>query len=550
MTSLTDMNAPGAYPVTPLNEEPPQEARRNKLHKRQDPRGWNGSTEQNAHSGSHNWAGSGTYVVGTPFTRGPDPTLSSRQDSSRQPLLHKETPRSLTHDGKRSYHSTGSSAAHIDDSPFSHSNDSHEPGLMTGAYSRVGTRDSAFAQEGNYTHNAMPDSQSPYGNDSNRRDDATQTDMPENIPVSPKLIHASNNALAKNNADHNTNAESGSCGDPKAKHHEAYWGDIPFGVGIYNGVTGHGSKESTTRQKPRYGQYDTAISPGIYNGVTGHGSKEPMSPKSSKRDRDATTNNDTSQQHAFLIGNNANIAAKMSDANQQERNSHSKGVLAGAGATAVGGYAAHKHSKKDINKDVRATNEKPTDERASGLRQRNLDAPLQPYDYKGDGTERTHRREEQSVPYTPVAAGPMEYNNEGQTLEEHPLSPGTWSIGRSSNLGRDLAAGAAAAAGVYGTHAYANRGRTEDHQSVSGDRVPLSTASYGTARKPTRNDAKGIARVTKTTGSCSSDSSHGGQYNVLPSGTPSGINLEQFESSKKHHKQGQSSTSLDDSTWL
>ncbi|KAF7545312.1 hypothetical protein G7Z17_g9273 [Cylindrodendrum hubeiense] len=54
-----------------------------------------------------------------------------------------------------------------------------------------------------------------------------------------------------------------------ASEEHPYWGDLPQGEGVYNTVTGHGSREGEAQP-----QGDLHQGAGVYNTVTGHGSRE------------------------------------------------------------------------------------------------------------------------------------------------------------------------------------------------------------------------------------------------------------------------------------
>ncbi|CAJ2513183.1 Uu.00g013020.m01.CDS01 [Anthostomella pinea] len=139
-------------------------------------------------------------------------------------------------------------------------------------------------------------------------------------------------------------------------HSDPYWGDVPYGTGVYNGVKGHGSDEvpPPTHEHHRsptdaheQGQHEgqRAIplggSSGIYNNVIGHGSDE--APADSHHDPLGQLDD----QRAAPPGHESTAGSTPLDPNfmqqhrQQNRDSHLKEGLAGAGAGAGVGYAAH-----------------------------------------------------------------------------------------------------------------------------------------------------------------------------------------------------------------
>ncbi|KAI0430190.1 hypothetical protein F5Y09DRAFT_308457 [Xylaria sp. FL1042] len=703
MASL-NIDAPGAYPATPLNEEPKQ---------------------QQTQPSSHN--------------------------------LTKETPRSLGNDAHPSGHYFNNAGIYVDDSSLG--SESTKPGVMTGAYSRAGGQDHASKQNANYTYGDTSSTvQQPrgVGNKSLQQISGgglrplhtpTILDTPANTPAeSNKNLDSNTNTATNNNnittttnttanatglAPQNGNkVQAGLRGKSSTEHNEPYWGSIPFGVGVYNGVAGHGSDEAPTTHhteslndpdraeimnggvyngiaghgsdaSPITHQKSPVADPvgnnnssatrhsGIYNGVTGYGSKESTSPRTSTYDQDTTTDTTFStsssrQQRAFPLADNAETATtgiKSNDVDAKKRDSRFEEALAGAGAAAAGGYAAHEYSSSSKDRrneglaadDRKLKHKKSPSGTAAALAYQNAMSKDRASEVPATDNKRT--KEQRPIEAAAIAAAPAyQYSKKDRTTEaqaadarklkdekarnaavvgsrthkdkevapvvtrseknkslmtERPIDAVNKDSKRKdhSNPGYYGAAAAAAGAGAYGMHKYANRDETGEQpvaQAPSSSRdvgaAPASTtrtaafdardeqpqykslsgvtaSGIQTSNEPTGaqsqyksmldGTASGVDANSKptataadakqqqyknlsdgttsgvdtsspfnstlssaslsqpqgrrevvpdstrgeTTERSSSDSSHGGQYNVLSSGTPSGINLEHV----RHH---------------
>ncbi|KAI1755188.1 hypothetical protein F4782DRAFT_490408 [Xylaria castorea] len=548
MASLTNIDAPGAYPVTPLNEEP---------------------TSQIQHSNLQHQAA---------------PTLS-HDNATQQAPFNQETPRSLGNDVKSQDHLSGDSRGLADDLHSSREGGSEKPGFMTGAYSRVGTHPSGSTQNANYTYDDIA-SQSPYGENTRQSNPATNlaANTPANAPAENTAINSINNTSAHSHGSDHNKIQSGLRGSADTGNNEPYWGDIPFGTGVYNGVTGHGSNEPTTHQGSLHDQYDTATNTGIYNGVTGHGSNESTahqgslhdqhdtasntgiyngvtghgsneptdrsgslrgqhdtasntgihdgvtghgsneltdhsgslrdqyntptntgiynsvtghgskrstSPESSKYDEGIAAADSAHQQRAFPLANNGSTptaTTKSNDVNEHKRDSRFTEGLAGVGATAAGGYAAHKYLNKDNDGSARATDEMLMGERSNQLGQNTPDALSQPRSHKGDEVLNRHEGKEQSLPHRPFVAAPMPDSTQQKTLDRQSLD--TENVNKhqkkeDSNFAKQGAVAAFTGAGAYGADKYAHRDSTKEHPSK-----PENMVSQSTAREPAQSDAQ------------------------------------------------------------
>ncbi|KAI0410519.1 hypothetical protein F5X98DRAFT_381699 [Xylaria grammica] len=593
MASLINVDAPGAYPTTPSNEEPLQ---------------------QTQHSG-HGFTDSRVPMGESSLAHGAD-SISSRQTPVQSTQRNNGTPRSLGNgDTHFSGHHFKGSGIYVDNSSFSREGESegnHEkPGLMTGAYSRVGSRDSSFARTTNYTYGDTSTTQPSRDKDLPPYDDAKSLNTPTNLftPTNtPAEIQNPNsnftNGTATNAneyADQDRNkVQGGLRGKSHTGHSEPYWGSIPFGVGVYNGVAGHGSNESTTHQKS-FNDLDntTAISSGVYNGVTSHGSESTA--RQSSVDNaygdaygSSTTNDASSQQRAFPLAKNADTI-ETHNADTRNKDSHFKEALTGAGATAAGGYTANKYLNRDSEKEEQIADKMFKDEKPQNAVQ------TKPHTVGGS---RSHKGRK----VAPVAS-----LAEDQSLEQQATlgSEGENKGKEDSNLKYCGAATAAAGAGTYGMYKYASRDgatqqvpenekappaasrdtirdsaqnvpatadiyglrktadreeRSSGSEGVSAQNEPVGVGIHGLRKHPKSSNANeqadrmpsgttesqlerdsrsipsyndryndDVASGNSHAKRSSSDSSHGGQYNVLSSGTPSGINLEQAHISGGRH---------------
>ncbi|KAH8159560.1 hypothetical protein CIB48_g8688 [Xylaria polymorpha] len=564
MESLTNIDAPGAYPATPSNEEPTFQTQHNTLQNQGDPRGLS-STEQNTHLNSHSLAGPGIYVDEPSLAGSPNAPTLPHENPTQQAQFNQATPRGL---------GNGDSAGWVNNSTYSRERGNDKPGFMTSTHSRIKTQPSALTQSGNYIYGDIA-SQSPYGEDA--RPTNTATNLAAKTPVNSIKKTLGNSY----EADHDK-IQSGLRDASKTASNEPYWGDIPFGTGVYNGVTGHGSNESTAHQRSLYDQYDAATNSGIYNGVTGHGSKRSTSAESTRYDESTTADNLYHQQRAFPLANNSSTVAitKPNNVDKHMRDSHFKEALASAGATAVlGGYN---------DQGAKAMDEKFGGEDSTKLGQGKPDALSQTHRHKGEEGVNEYKGEKQTLPYRPFVSIPDQTHTQQKTPDKQPLdteSDSKHQKKEDSSLSKYVTAAAAGGDAAYGVNKYANRDSSKEHSSV-----PETEASRGAIHQLTQGDTQQVSQNSRTQphynmldgtpsgtastsvhqpengshsgasqserycipsdgnaatgeiqsiGCSSSDSSHGGKYNVLASGTPSGINPEQARAEKQHRREQQ-----------
>ncbi|XXG98852.1 hypothetical protein Hte_005182 [Hypoxylon texense] len=230
MTSYTaereTESIPGAFPVTPGEPDatlafggPNQ---RNKLHKPEDPRGW--SEEQKASRG-HQYTDSGvglTDTSRTPHSQTRDSTISggnydSNKDAVSQNRGTVPSTTATATSGTTDYRGVDS-----------------KPGVMTGAYSRL---------DNSSTDNQYPQSISQ---DPSNKHHANTTGVGAVGPATGIATSASSTNTADNESNNSVRniVRNGLRQSSDLDHTDPYWGDVPHGTGVYNGVTGHGSSET------------------------------------------------------------------------------------------------------------------------------------------------------------------------------------------------------------------------------------------------------------------------------------------------------------------
>ncbi|KAI0206313.1 hypothetical protein F4808DRAFT_469492 [Astrocystis sublimbata] len=511
MASLSHLDAPGAYPETPQNEEPTFQTQQHISQDQREPQDLS-NVGQNASSSGQDFAASGLHAK--------EPALAYRTGMSQ------ETPRTLASD-TQSQAPLRHAGTSVNDSTFNR--ETSKPGVMTGAYSRVGNNAADTSAPSNYTYGDIA-SQSPYddvkpANTGSTRDAGFASGLASDSPAETTAVNTIGQTSGSSQTNNHNKIQSGLRGSAKTANEEPYWGDIPFGAGVYNGVTGHGSGESAAHQNNQghqqhtpeksgtYGgvigqgsrepatqqalgsTYDASTHLGVHNGVIGHGSDEstarahqsalqdqnnafsnsslntgipgqsierPTSNTSSRYDEPATSGDISHEQRAFplaTVGNTARSAINTNDADQSDRrNSHFKEEFAGAGATAAGVGAARHHYNNEDRRSKFEEDKLPsitTSDRnyqsppvPSSILERQLNAADEPANYQKD---------------------------------EH------------SNLGKFGAGAAAAGAGAYGAHKYANRDSTQEQPSGPRDGQhasyePMTSASSHN-REPTSSSA-------------------------------------------------------------
>ncbi|KAI1180708.1 hypothetical protein F4777DRAFT_597451 [Nemania sp. FL0916] len=610
MASLTGIDAPGAYPATPLNEEPTRQTQRDQVHQQ----GLGNDIEHNVPIG-RNINDSGSHGAESSLSRDTNhPALAHRSQPQHTP----RTVATETQSGVRGSSNLAGTGTKEDST--SRGIESQGPGVMTGAYSRVGNQDSTIPQSGNYTYGNEPAPRSTVDRHSQNHletgvaDTTTNALTPVNTPAESARLDRNRSGAVKDTTSHST-AQSNVHRTSQEKHKDPYWGDIPFGTGIYNGVTGHGSNESPTAHKrpsTEENEHDAARNTGIYNGVTGHGSGEFDNRRTEGQDRDAVLGGTHGQREFPLVSDSTTGAGAQQRGNQPEpgRDSHFKEVLAGTGATAAaGGYAAHKHhdDKKASSKEARVADESVENEKSEEHGRKKFALPIHSLRHKDErisdnkNEERQRRSNPMMMAAKPAAAEPRTETdlraNQPSTLGDEKMRKQEKDSSNAGYYGAGAAA-AAAGAGAYGAHEYSKHRDVERNDVPERDNVVPSSGTSSNYSNNTQNTntrepaltnaqlgneatpghtmhqntpssmlptsgakqpdqlahhsglaheghglrrsgaAEAEASDVKVGGAHSPEElranpSLGGQYNMLSSGTPSGINLEQGKTTTK-----------------
>ncbi|KAI1110853.1 hypothetical protein F5Y14DRAFT_336918 [Nemania sp. NC0429] len=545
MASLTDITAPGAYPTTPQAEDPTSQTQHTEMQGREDPHGRGSGLEQGTHPSGHNFAGSGIYVDESSLAHGAGYNTSSHHNPAQQTSRSKEIPRSLGNDMQHnSRQFAGNSAVDADDSSKNRSQQSGDKsGPMTGAYSRVGTQEGSFAPVGNYTYDTTAPSEPTHAASSQPGTEGARASTATN-PESGNPTSTARNT-----------ATDGGEGQSNAKH-DPYWGDIPFGTGVYNGVTGHGSKEPITHQGSLHDEYGTGANQGVYNSVTGHGSKESRGREAfDERSRDLTTTEEESsqQQRKFPLVGGTGSDSRRQHGHKQEHDgkhehkhedspkSHAKEVLAGAGATGAAGYAAHdffgRRRDDTAGKDTDAMradeNRLPGRGGLAGAQ-----SHIPHHGQRDQGVASTGEWR-QGPAHKPVAAAPVpaekrmgfvDNNNNSLANEKYRDEDS-----HLQYLGAAVAAaGVGAGAGAYGMHEHSARDNMKENPdpSVRGGNEVLLAAPSSTTRELAKKDTQPLS------GAAASRQEHTRDSNLVPGMQHQGLGRPSVRQSDNHHPSG------------
>ncbi|KAI8957252.1 hypothetical protein F5Y11DRAFT_340338 [Daldinia sp. FL1419] len=549
----------------------------NKLHKREDPRGW--SDEEKAARG-HQHTDSGVGLT--------DPSLTSSipyrskandggfQSNNVTPQNNDVAPDTFGSTTTRSPNYQGN----VD-----------KPGVMTGAYGH---------------------------NDANSGNDyypkSTVESTPSQNQTSAKSLGAVGPATGIATATTSDNRELGQGLDDRniirnglrqtsnVDHQDPYWGEVPFGTGVYNTVTGHGSPETATegsvhphgptlnheqqrafplatsnttrdnashrngsRFKESLGESTTGATAGLTAAELAekrrdHHRENDITESTSYKHHEAEPKKESKlgglfhRDHKDHKGENETASEKkvkepVPSKDNRPLTERDAGV---ALATATGAYGAKKHADKHDEK-ARETEHSAVDSKTTGLYQHpngkvDSDDPFLAAGYKPSG--------QGSTKLTNNAYPP----SEDVTTRDHPFTSQTTekpSERNDSKLGYSLAAAGVGAGAGYAAHEHSrkNSEKTKVHpnQQAFHDSTPASKATPQpsdvgyTIGKPqlgvfadspntsTRSEREQSVPQTTTSGTRSlDDPSRHGEYNVLQDGTPSGINVGDHYGDKKN----------------
>jgi len=457
MSATPGDDLPGAFPAD-ASAATHEEHHPNKLHKRDDPRGWtdNGSTPR---------TGAGSGLVSS---HNRDASLSAQPEgytygsTIAQPSSNTEHEQSSRLDNQQRLHNQGQPTSN------------EEVGNPT--------KDSVTT--------IKPDESSgTAGLASGHGTGATTATSGQT---------ASGENESSTGAGHNT-VRNGLGNKSGVENAEPYWGDIPRGAGTYNTVVGHGSAEDSAAGHPEHhrefplsggahshGTHDhttakdsslTSGAPvagqGTYNTVVGHGSQE------------------DSTQHSGLPGSTTTAT------DRENKDSHGKEIAAGAGLAGLGGYAAHKHASKDDDNTADAagmhSQEEKDHKHGSLLSREHKDHPSH---HEKEKHEKDHTPEKTKDNGDKKLFGLFSRSKKDGDEQEHPTATsagaqplqsttatnpttGAHREDDESHLGRDAGlAGAGLAGAGYAGHKYATRNDEHDDK-LRREESPQEKSSSG-----------------------------------------------------------------------
>lgn len=329
---------PGAYPDTPANESGPDAAdptsvfgssqtKHNKLHKREDPRGWTGDSNAGL---SHKHADSGVGLTGEHDAFSSSSSTQQHQPGMIPGMEHGSGGGAYTHSAPNT---TGVGAP---------------PPTATHGLEQQNRQQSPWA-EGAADVKSDPYRGATLGGivplldshrDTEMREDSQQQQQPSGTTTNKDIAnagltnvgntHTGNTNLGGTNTgttdtsstDHGVAHKTRQPEDVVQDH--PYWGDLPHGGGVYNSVTGHGSEEDQKkRQQELYQQETQGLSGQHPSTVAGL----------SDSSRDATSYQTTT---GGLTGSHGD-ASKLGE---REDSSHRNEALMGAGGAATASAAA------------------------------------------------------------------------------------------------------------------------------------------------------------------------------------------------------------------
>ncbi len=640
---ISNPNLPGAFPETPDESGP----RHNKLHKRNDPRGWKNPSQTPR---GHGYTDSGVSGLGTGYSNAHNENYTYGESST------------VHHAANVQQRSTDNAQL-----PAGYEHEFTNSNLMTGAYNPVGNSANNNSAISNNSKTGVPVFADPWSSiphtqegsaaseDVSRSNNNHTPHVKSNSPtsVAGEVVPAS----VPSRKSSNSRSEGGQPNfvrngreHSETDHEEPYWGDIPRGTGVYNTVVGTGSDEKApptgnlhhrtalptssphhpTRDETNIMTAATSRSKGglsgdgVHNTVIGAGSAEYKPPINHQRafplvpsdhngsPHEAPTHQEVPQSH---VKENLGEASAGSGLEGKHHHLDRDVALAGAGATAAG-YGAFEQNSQDEEKQAQPQNYASAYETGNPYSQRNMSSALDEkhpiYQSKtptgaapgSHGTQKSAHPNANAVnqPQNDVSGHNNNNNNNNSsssyTQKDFSSVPeADTTRDNDSHTGRNAAlAGAGAGIAGYGAHKY-------EHRDVGRERVqfdtPTSTAASTSPRgqptvttgpeqhtMPTKTDSStrgadatatsndahqsvkhatagagvGAAaaaaahhaqRKDRTAGhqkpavsyptpsrGAEEDPSHGGIYNVLSDGTPSGINLRKSSASAQGHGHG------------
>ncbi|KAI0889329.1 uncharacterized protein GGS22DRAFT_196910 [Annulohypoxylon maeteangense] len=581
MTSYTSRepeHIPGSFPTDDMLSTPTEQSNlaspashphHNKLHKREDPRGWVG--EGKAARG-HQHTDSG---VGLTDTNALDYHTQSKANEkafqSNQPFLQRhaqpDTPSNIADAKPVNQHEIGG-----------------KPGVMTGAYSRL--------DENNRTY------PKPAPQDSTRQETNTARGVPGSATRGASLVTPE--AGTKAGIDNRGVEQNNLMQSSQFEQDDPYWGDVPYGTGIYNTVTGHGSSETPAEGSAHL--HDPHLSHNQDRSF-------PLSTHNTSLRNEPDNDNGSKFKGGIAAGTAAGAGAGLVASQvprKQQDHHHERGDLeeptshqgedkgASTGSKIVS-FFYRDHKDKDTKPEKHeAKKEKHSIEPApskndSPLTKRDAGAALAAATVTGGtkdnarqhGKPQAFERRQDSKTNALYEHPDEEIDNQNNQTKDpprilgytdphrqsgmkdinkpYPSSDDTATRGylssqsrpteqNDSKLGYGLGAAGLGAGAGYAIHEHANRGARNQGQSTQAMHEKLTTLPSETSTQPIHpshiNDRAQYGMVAGTTAPISSSAkqslpqasephaksshtqpSHRNQYYILPDGTPSGMNI-------------------------
>ncbi|KAI0111707.1 hypothetical protein F4814DRAFT_423352 [Daldinia grandis] len=543
----------------------------NKLHKREDPRGW--SDEEKAAWG-HQHTDSGIGLT--------DPSLSSNSHTRGRvdegALQSKNATLQNNDVAPNTVPTTNTTTTTTTRSPNYQGNDG-KPGVMTGAYG----------------HNNV-DSGSNYSPKSTAEDISSQNQ------TSARGIGAAGPATGIATATGSGNIESEKIPEDRntvrnglrqtsdVEHDDPYWGDVPHGTGVYNTVTGHGSPETATegslhshgplgheqqrafplatsndaprdetshRNGSRFKESLDESTTGAAAGLATHELAERRRDHQHEDDLKEPTSHkhheaDTKKEskigglfHRDHKGEKETKSEKLEEPVPSKDNRPLRERDAGVAlAAATGAYGAKSHADKH-DKKAREPEHNVADGKANALYQHHnekIDSndPFIAAGYRKPGSQGSTRITNNAYP-----------PSEDVTTRGHPFTSQTTekpNERHDSKLGYGVAAAGVGAGAGYAAHEHAHRDGDKNkvysnqqafHDSTTASKAnPQSSDTGYTIGKPQlavlsgtgettapHEKTQGLPQTSSSANRSLDDPSHHGEYNVLHDGTPSGVNI-------------------------
>ncbi|KAI0852816.1 hypothetical protein F5Y00DRAFT_272441 [Daldinia vernicosa] len=524
----------------------------NKLHKREDPRGW--SEEEKATWG-HQHTDSGIGLT--------DPSLSSNPNIRGQ--VDEGTFQS-------------NNATTTTRSPNYQGNEG-KPGVMTGAYGHNNVNSG-----GNYYPKSTAEDTSSQNQTSARGIGAVG-------PATGLATATGQNTESRQMPEDRNTIRNGLRQTSNVEHEDPYWGDVPHGTGIYNTVTGHGSSETATEgslhshdplSHEQQRAFPLATSNNAPHDETGHRTdsrfKENLGESTTgaaaglttyelaERRRDHQHEDDLKEptarkHHGADTKKESKIGGLFHRDHKDEKETKSEKLKepvpskddrslrerdAGVAlAAATGAYGAKNHADKH-DKKTRESEHDVADEKANALYQHpneKIDSkdPFIAAGYKEPGSQGSTKITNNAYP-----------PSEDVTTRDHPFttSQTTEKLNErnDSKLGYGLAAAGVGAGAGYAAQEHSHRDSDKNkvhpnqqafHDSTTASKATTqpSDAGYtigkpqlavfsGTGEATAPHDkTQGLPQTSSGANRSIDDPSHHGEYNVLQDGTPSGVNI-------------------------